>query len=165
MTRTVKTAVRRFPVGVVYSLATGLIFAPFDDIHGAIEYILGSPVWTHHLALESVWDPVKDHVAAQYPALISLDLEPRPPREDAAACQVWAERQVAAMKEAVGRPSLPVAPLPEGAWNPLHPLDGVPDHATPILIAVDPAAGPEGLQHAAGEVVRILKEHKEPEQP
>lgn len=163
MKNVVTADLREFPVGVVYSLATGLVFAAFDKVHGAIEYVLGSPVWTHHLAMTSVWDAVKEHVAAQYPALLAIELSPRPQREDDAACRAWCDRQVASMEALVGRKALPVAPLPEGAWNPLHPLDGIPEHSTPILVEVDPAAGPEGIRRAAGEIIRILKEPKEPE--
>jgi hypothetical protein len=153
--------VREFPVGVVYTLTTGLTFAEFDAIHGAIEYVLGSPVWTHHLALSSLWDSVRSHVAQQYPALVAIELEPKPPREDTESLKAWAERQVAAMEALVGAKRLPVVPLPAGAWNPLHPLNGIPEGATPILVEVDPQSGLEGAKQAAEQIKRIIDQERE----
>lgn len=154
---------REFPVAAVYTLATGLIFGDFDDVHGAIEYLLGSPVWTHQLALVPLWDTVKAEVARQYPPLAAMELEPRPPVEDKEALNAWGERQVKAMEALIGAKRLPLTPLPEGAWNPLHPLDGIPDHVTPILVEVDPDSGPEGAAHAAEQIKGIIERMQEEE--
>lgn len=41
--------VRRFPLGVVLSVTTGLLLAPFDELHEFLDFMTGDKLMTHQL--------------------------------------------------------------------------------------------------------------------
>ena len=46
---------KAFSTAALASITTGRLLCPFSDMHEAIEYLMGHPVWTHELASESLW--------------------------------------------------------------------------------------------------------------
>lgn len=55
---------RTFDVGVIGTITTGLMMTPsFNDLHGAIEFIMGHPVWTHEFstAVPRCVELIKEH--------------------------------------------------------------------------------------------------------
>lgn len=148
---------REYPVGVVYTLATTRTFGTFDDIHSAIQFVVGSPVWTHQLAMKPLWEVVGRHVSAQYPELVAFAVpELSPEITDPDEQRAWGEEQIRRMEAFVGKERLPLTQMPPEEWEPLHPLEGIPDGKPSILIEVDPEAGPEGIKHAAAQIKEIL---------
>lgn len=45
---------------VAYSIATGRAFAPFGEIHGAAEELLGRPIFTHEFGDEATWELLRN---------------------------------------------------------------------------------------------------------
>ena len=41
--------VRRFPLGVVLSVTTGILLAPFDELHEFLDFMTGDKLMTHQL--------------------------------------------------------------------------------------------------------------------
>jgi len=48
-----------FSLEVGYSIATGKTYAPFGEIHKAVEELLGRSVWTHEFVQKSLWDQIR----------------------------------------------------------------------------------------------------------
>lgn len=133
---------KEYPVGVVYTLATGCTFATFGEIHEAAEWVLGAPIWTHHFALPGVWGALKNAVSRQFPELLTLEIGESPETRDLETLRVWAEAQVAKMEALMGRKTLWLAPAPKGAWEAMSPVDGIPEGKPVIVLEVDPEGGP-----------------------
>jgi hypothetical protein len=51
---------------LIVSAYTGILMTDFSSLHGFIEEKLGRPVWTHELAIKSVWDEIKESVAIDF---------------------------------------------------------------------------------------------------
>lgn len=124
---------REFPVGVLYTMATGRLMAPFDPVHGAIEFLLGGPVWTHQLAMPSVFEAIEREVSRQHPRLREWDAGPSP--EDRAAADAWAREKCRELAAFIGSETLPITPL-EG-WRQLSPFEGIPEGIEPIVLVKD----------------------------
>jgi hypothetical protein len=60
---------REFSTASILSLATGISFCNFGEIHEATEYLMGHPVWTHHFASKELWDNMRQAVIDQYPMM------------------------------------------------------------------------------------------------
>ena len=61
------TTSKDFNYAVILSLATERVFCEFSQIHEAIEWMYGGPVWTHHIPV--VWPEIKAALFKQYPEL------------------------------------------------------------------------------------------------
>lgn len=44
-----KQETREFSLGLMISLTDGHLMVPFDELHEAVEWLVGYPVWTHQL--------------------------------------------------------------------------------------------------------------------
>lgn len=58
---------------VVLSAYTGILMCDFSYVHQYIEKILGRPVWTHELALESVWREIKEKSQKDFQEVIGMN--------------------------------------------------------------------------------------------
>ena len=65
---------KEFPLTIVLTLLTSKSFGKkFDDIHEAIEFVIGHPVWTHEIADLLLWDQLRDNIVEQYPEFSIID--------------------------------------------------------------------------------------------
>src|ERR1044072_8821962 len=59
-----------FPIAVLATITTGVMLCEsFDQVHEAATFVLGWPVYTHHLGDKSLWLHMRDVVLAQCPGL------------------------------------------------------------------------------------------------
>ena len=62
---------REFPTAVLLSITTGkLLCQPFSLMHEAAEFVLGSPVFTHHFASSEMNEILRQNVLKQHPDLL-----------------------------------------------------------------------------------------------
>jgi hypothetical protein len=66
--------IKTFSTPTLLSVLTGrFVGVAFDDIHAAIEHLLGEPVWTHQLASPGPWEDARKNLTAQHPVFASID--------------------------------------------------------------------------------------------
>ena len=71
-----KTETREIPIPILLSITTGkLLTEDFSEMHGAAEFVLGSPIFTHHFASSEMFNTLKVLVLAQHPDLKHEDCE------------------------------------------------------------------------------------------
>jgi hypothetical protein len=92
--------------------ACGVPGVTFDAIHEVIEHLIGEPVWTHQLALPSVWEAAKAEIDRQCIGFTRVDAdalrsvcEGKDGDEREAAAEAWTVDAIAL----VGRESFTVA--------------------------------------------------------
>ena len=54
---------------IIVSAYTGYLLCDFDKVHEYIEKKMGRPVWTHELALEEVFEEIRDRCREDFIAL------------------------------------------------------------------------------------------------
>lgn len=60
---------KAFSTAALASITTGRLLCSFSDMHEAIEYLMGHPVWTHELASESLFKLMSMKLREQHPGL------------------------------------------------------------------------------------------------
>lgn len=60
---------KAFSTAALASITTGRLFCAFSDMHEAIEYLMGHPVWTHELASEALFKLMSAKLREQHPGL------------------------------------------------------------------------------------------------
>lgn len=63
------TETRDFPTAVIASISTGVLLCKFSDMHEAVEYLMGHPIWTHHFADEKLCEDMRRAIAGQCPGM------------------------------------------------------------------------------------------------
>jgi hypothetical protein len=92
------TETRTFPLGVILTVTTEQLVAPFADLHEFLEYMAGEPVWTHQLP--RVNDEAKPVILAQHPQLATVRI-PDDFGSDPESAIVWLAEQVKHFGEAL----------------------------------------------------------------
>lgn len=64
---------KSFSTAALASITTGRLLCDFSDMHEAIEYLMGHPVWTHELASESLFKLMSMKLREQHPGLPAED--------------------------------------------------------------------------------------------
>lgn len=108
------TTSRMFPLGSVLSVTTGRFLADdLDQVYDILNFLTGDSLITHQLprAIRTA----QPYVLIQYPGLRGVE-----PPQDASSGEVFL--WLAETKKRFGV-ALPVAPLPPGVWEHLHPLE------------------------------------------
>lgn len=94
--------VKTFPTTVLLSAVTGLAlpFVTFNDLHEALEHLLGEPVWTHQLASPEPWARARAALVAQHPAFANVNgdtlmtaCEGKSADERDSVARAWADNQ------------------------------------------------------------------------
>lgn len=58
--------------GVEYSIATGRLFCPMEELHREIERLLDRPVFTHEMANARLWDEARRALEAELTEAFSV---------------------------------------------------------------------------------------------
>jgi hypothetical protein len=65
---------KEFSLDIVLTLLTSKSFGgDFGDIHEAIEFVIGHPVWTHEMADKLLWEQLRENILEQHPDLETVD--------------------------------------------------------------------------------------------
>lgn len=64
---------REFPLAVVLSMSTGVLFCEFSAMHEAAEFLTSGPIWTHEFGRRELWELFRADIHRQHPALASVD--------------------------------------------------------------------------------------------
>jgi hypothetical protein len=122
------TETRDFPTAVIASLSSGVLLCDFGQMQEAAEYLMGHPIWTHHLADKTLTGEMKRAIAEQCPGMpVAL------PGTDGTN---WEAKRDELIRE-FGQT---VKIRKGGGLTAMLPTDGIPDHLKDAVIVVDPAA-------------------------
>jgi hypothetical protein len=61
--------IRDFSTAIIASLSTGITLCEFSEIGDAAEFLLGHPIWSHHLSDETICSDIKRMIAEQCPGM------------------------------------------------------------------------------------------------
>lgn len=110
-----------FPSAVVGTISTGVMLVhDFSQVHACIEWIIGAPVWTHHLP--KLHPPLQRAIKEQFPDM--------PTEMDGVDRENW--RRFASDIEARFGKTLSVR-RGDGSIA-MGPLEGLPDNANVIVV-------------------------------
>lgn len=111
---------KEFSTAALASVTSGRLLCPFSDMHEAVEFALGHPVFTHQFPM--LRDDMKRAILSQHPMLpLSLD---------DCTQDNWREK-LAEIEAAFGK-TLSIT-KGSGLTN-LLPTDGIPDHVEVITV-------------------------------
>lgn len=130
---------REFATEVALSLATCASFCDFAQIHEAVEYVLGHPVWTHEFD-NKVWWAAADAVIAAEPRLERVRTLIAGIRATAELCPDPEAFWKAFVAEAVlqlGPTVRLVRGTAQRTETPVESLKRIAPNAQPIIIKVD----------------------------
>ena len=133
---------KTFPMEVVLSISTGLLLCTFPDMLEAVEYLVGSPVFTHQFAYKPFVDEVAESVMHQCPKLREVDASGVTPDN----WKEWVNKELARLGTTVDlAPMSEVISFRESFTEPLR--------GKPTLILVEPSRGTVISDIAATNVV------------
>lgn len=116
---------REFPTEVIASISTGVLLCEFGEMHKAAEYLMGHPIWTHHLIDKDLRRDMLRAIAAQCPGM---------PTEIAGVTPDNFREKIAALHAELG----PVQTIREGSGlTAMLPTDGIPDRLKGKTIVVE----------------------------
>ena len=111
------TETRDFPTDVIVSLSTGRLLCKFSDMHEAAEYLMGHPIWTHHLASKELWGEMQKTIIEQCPDVPTADIDGVPAEN--------VHEHIARLENDLG----PMIRIRRGGGlTAMLPTDGIPDH-------------------------------------
>lgn len=108
--------VRDFPTPVIASLSSGVLLCKFSDMHGAAEFLMGHPIWTHHFASKDLWKEMQQTILAQCPGM---------PTDLQGVNEENYLEHVARLEAEFGKT---VKIRKGGGLTAMLPTDGIPDH-------------------------------------
>lgn len=81
---------KSWPTEVVLSIVTGFLVAEFSEVHRAMEWLAGEPVWTHQLP--RIAREAKPGILADHPAIEEACKEAEAGKIDKSNWQAWQSR-------------------------------------------------------------------------
>lgn len=113
---------REFPTAVIASLSSGFLLCNFSEMHGAAEFLMGHPIWTHHFANKDLWNEMRATIAEQCPGMPGSDAD--------ITKENWREK-LAEIERDLGT----TVRIRKGSGlTAMHPLDGIPDDKSVIVV-------------------------------
>lgn len=119
------TETRDFTTAVIASLSSGVTLAPFSEIHGAAEFLMGHPIWTHHFAQKQLWEEMQRTVLEQCPGMPT----------DTPGVDATNYKEFVTKLEAEFGPNVKIRK--GGGLTAMLPTDGIPDHLKDNAIFID----------------------------
>lgn len=116
---------REFPTAVIASLSTGVSLCAFSEIHEAASYMMGWPIFTHHLADKELWSDIQQTIAAQCPSM--------PTELPGTTAENYLDK-LAEIEAEIGK----TVTIRKGSGlTAMRPTDGIPDHLKDHIMIVE----------------------------